>query len=298
MFILDTNAVYYLVNLEWTSPEQLARLQQKAHDGLLKIGLPPVTVMELATRIVEEPARFTDINSAAKALIDLRPTTLPDPEQRMREIVENVDLARQSYEHWFQIIETIARAPDLENLQRGFDDYTTATRRSANVIHLATYREDYERQYVSDMVKVVREINPNYDAQILKDKTTRLPAKEQDALRTFFASNEWTDAFVSLLAFRGGTGVIPTDSGKLAVILAKAKYFKLGYESLGVSMFCDGARPNLKRKNDYNDIHQLLYVNDYTTDILVSEDGGAIARAASSSGKAITFKQFLLSEAA
>jgi predicted nucleic acid-binding protein len=298
MYILDTNAVYYLINSAWTSPEQLARLQQKAHDGLLKIGLPPVTVMELATRIVEEPSWFDQIKSATLALIDLCPTTLPDPEQRMREIVEDINLARQSYEHWYQIIATIARAPDLESLQRGFDDYATATHRSANVIHVATYREDYERQYVRDMVKVVREFNPNYDDQILKNKTTKLPQSEQNALRTFFASTEWTDTFVALLASRGGSGVIPTDPGKLAVILAKAKYFKLGYETLGLSMFCDGARPNLKRKNDYNDIHQLLYVNEYTTDVLVSEDGGVIEKSASSSGKSITFKQFLSSEAA
>jgi hypothetical protein len=254
--------------------------------------------MELATRIVEEPSWFDRIKHSASTILEFKPSPLPDPEQRMREIVNDIDVARQSYDHWRQIVETIARAADPKSLQSGFDDFTTASHRSANVLHLATYRETYEQQYVSDMLHIARALNPRYDDQVLRGNMTKLPASEQAALRQFFDSTEWTDAFLTMLTKRGGTEIVPTDSGKVAVILAKAKYFKLAYEALGLSMFCDGARPNLKRKNDYNDIHQLLYVNDYSGDVLVSEDGGTVATVGGPNGKVLTFRRFLEIEAA
>jgi hypothetical protein len=78
----------------------------------------------------------------------------------------------------------------------------------------------------------------------------------------------------------------------------KARYFKAGYEQLCISMFCDGARPSLKRQNDYNDIHQLLLVNEYNaTDVLVSDDGGALTKAAGAAGKVISFETFLARKA-
>lgn len=294
MYILDTNAAYYLADPARTSPDQLARLHEKAASGRLDVGLPPITVLELSSRIVEQPAWFERVKSAAVAVLELRPAPLPDPEQRMREILENVDLARQTYQHWSLILQTIASAPTAAELQSGFDDYATATRRSANVVHLATYREDYEKQYVDDMLKLVREVNPKYDQQVIRNHMAKLPASEQDALRSFFHSPEWTGAFLAMLAYRGGTGVIPRDEGKLAVVVQKVRYFRLAYESLGISMFCNGARPNLKRKNDYNDIHQLLYVNDFTSDVLVSEDAAVSAAGAA---KVMTFTDFLIREA-
>ena len=297
MYILDTNAAYYLVNTDWTEKRQLALLQEKAADGRLKVALPPITVLELCSRIVEEPSWFEHVRAAARAVLDLKPATLPDPEQRMREITENVDLARQAYEHWLLILQTVAAAPDAGSLQWGFDDYATATHRSTDVARIAKYREDYEKQYIEDMLKVARQINPKYDDQVLRGKETRLPTSEQEALRKFFASGEWTGVFVTMLAYRGGTGVLPSDEGQLAVVVKKAKYFKMAYERLGLSMFCDGARPILKRKNDYNDIHQLLYVNDFTADVLVSEDSGAVTKAGGPTGKVIPFTEFLKREA-
>lgn len=215
----------------------------------------------------------------------------------MREIAEGVELARQSYEHWRLILETIARAPDADTLQRGYDDYTTATRRSGNVVQIATYREQYEHQYVRDMLNVVRQLNPRYDEQVLSGAVAALPKPEQQSLRAFFASPEWNGVFMAIIAYRGGTGVVPAEAGRLGVAMQKCRYFKLAYETLGISMFCDGARPNLKRKNDYNDIHQLLYVNDFTQDIIVSEDGGPMSKVGIPAGRVLSFKDFLNREA-
>lgn len=300
MYIFDTNAAYYLTDRTFTTTEQLARLHELAEANQLQIGLPPITVLELASRIGEEPNWFARVKETAAALMNLKPTPLPDPEQRMREITENIELARQSYQHWLQLIDTIARAPDLDRLRTGFDDYATATRRSGNVAHIATYRASYEKQYVDDMLQLVKQINPEYDTQLLREETTgkqvvtSLPQNEQDALRAFFSSPEWIAMFVATLASRGGSGVVPTDQGKLSVILKKAAYYRRAYESLCISMFCDGRRPSLKRKNDYNDIHQLLYVNEFADgDQVVSEDDGPCRRAGQADGKVITYKEFL-----
>jgi hypothetical protein len=300
MYIFDTNAAYYLTDRTFTTNEQLARLHELAEAKKLQIGVPPVTVLELASRIGEEPTWFTRVKETATALMNLKPKPLPDPEQRMREITENIDLARQSYQHWLQLLDTIARAPDLDRLQTGFDDYATATHRSGNVVYVATYRERYEEQYVRDMLHLVKQINPRYDAQLLREETTgkqvvtSLPQREQHALRTFFSSPEWTAMFVAILASRGGSGVMPKDQGTLSVILKKAAYYQRAYEDLCISMFCNGRRPSLKHKNDYNDIHQLLYINEFAVDDkVVSEDDGPCRRAGQADGKVITYKEFL-----
>jgi predicted nucleic acid-binding protein len=297
MYILDTNAVYYLINPDWTSSAQLARLHERAASGKLRVAIPPITILELASRVVEEPDWFAAVQSAAKAALELRPLSLPDPEQRMREITEGVDLAQKVHAHWLEILATMAKAPTLDALRQGFDDYTTATRRSANVVDLAKYRDEYERQYLLEMGSLVRAINPKYEEQVQKGGMTKLSKEECESLRKFFVSPEWGVTFLSMLASRGGTGVIPTEAGKMGVVVAKAKYFQDAYEGLCLSMFCDGARPNLKRKNDYNDIHQLLYLNEYSGDVLVSEDAGVLVKAGGPKGKVISFKEFLQREA-
>jgi predicted nucleic acid-binding protein len=300
MYIFDTNAAYYLTDRTFTTTEQLARLHELAEANQLQIGLPPVTVLELASRIGEQPDWFPRVKETAAALMTLKPTPLPDPEQRMREITENIELARQSYQHWLQLLDTIARAPDLDRLNAGFDDYATATHRSGNVIYVAKYRASYEEQYVRDMLQLVKQINPRYDAQLLREETTgkqvvtSLPKNEQDSLRAFFGSPEWTAMFVATLASRGGSGVMPTEQGTLSVVLKKAAYYQRAYESLCIDTFCAGRRPSLKRKNDYNDIHQLLYVNEFANgDKIVSEDDGPCRRAGQADGKVITYREFL-----
>lgn len=297
MYVLDTNAVYYLTDPSWTTPERLARLQKRATEKDFDVAFSPITVLELASRIAEDPPWFARVQASVQALLSLAPSPLPDPEQRMREITEGIELPRQSYQHWQLLLETIARAPDSAALQHGYDDYTSLTRRSGNVAHIATYRAQYEQEYVRDMLELVRRFNPRYDDQVLRGKAAILPKSEQAALLEFFKSPEWNALFVATLAYRGGSGTVPTDAGKLAVVAHKCRYYQQAYEALTISMFCDGARPNLKRKNDYNDIHQLLYVDDFTQNILVSEDTGVISKVGSPLGKVISFGAFLNREA-
>jgi hypothetical protein len=117
------------------------------------------------------------------------------------------------------------------------------------------------------------------------------------ALHTFFGTPEWATVFLTTMATRVGVS-LTTDTGKLGLILKHVAYFRTGYESLGISMFCNGRHQNMKRKNDYNDIHQLLYINEFTTDLLVSDDdSGAITAAAKRDGKVITLGEFLAREA-
>jgi predicted nucleic acid-binding protein len=298
MYILDTNAAYYLPDPAWTTPARLARIQERAEAGDLEFGLSPITVLELASRVAEEPNWFDRVREAARTLVSLRPKSLPDPEQRMREIMEDVDLARQSYAQWPAGLETIASAPDVHALQTGFRDWTTATRRSVNVLELREYRDEYERQYIIDMGDLVHAFNPAYEDQVRRGVQTRLERDEQASFEVFLGASEWTDVFLAMMAHRGTVGSgIPQDAAKVAVALRKAKYFKLGFEQLTRSMFIDGARPNLRRANDYNDIHQLLYVSEFTGDILVSEDAGVLARVGAADGKVISFRQFLELEA-
>ena len=215
MYVLDTNAAYYLGETTRTTAQQLARLHEKAEAKQLRVGVPPITVLERVThrrgpRLVRshQDERQGGDRPPARELARSRTTDARD--HRGREPRPSVPrtLAPDSRRD--------RQGAPRRALQRGFDDYVTATRRSADVVRLATYREDYERQYVKDMLALVQSINPRYDEQVLKGKDAKLPASEQKALRAFFGTNEWTAIFVAMSRRAAGPGLFQRTPGSSA----------------------------------------------------------------------------------
>jgi hypothetical protein len=78
-------------------------------------------------------------------------------------------------------------------------------------------------------------------------------------------------------------------------VLQSVSLFRAGYEELARRIFRGGTRPNLNRKNDYNDLHQLVYVNEFNQDVVVSTDG-FLTDVGAPTGRVIAYADFLAQE--
>jgi hypothetical protein len=290
-YIFDTNVLYDLATVEYRDAAD--RLCERGRAGHLAVRFTPIAVIEIASRLHRDPAMFGQLKLAARLMIDCGAKCLPDPEQRMREILHDGDVARQLYSHWDDIMETLSRAPTQEEFSRGFNDIATATRRAVDIEHVHRYREEYERQFTVDLTVLATHFNHRYDRQAARGRPTRLTPEQQNALNQFLASPEWSEAFHAVFAARA-EAPLPNDAGRLGVIDEKTAPFKAGYEWLLREVFCDGRHVNFDDKNDYNDMHLLLYVNRFADDVLVSSDEGVILEIGERFGKAIRLDGFVV----
>lgn len=85
--IFDTNAVYYLDSK--LSEADFEKLILKVNNGELAVFISPITVIEMTSRLKENPTDFKKIQDALKKLFKLNPIFLPNPEQQLAEYVLN-----------------------------------------------------------------------------------------------------------------------------------------------------------------------------------------------------------------
>ena len=176
--IFDTNAVYYLDSK--LSKADFEKLCLKVSRNELKIFISPITVIEMTSRLKENPSDFAMVQKAIKKLFKLNPNFLPDPEQQLVEYVLNSKIDENEYKHWRELFYTISVAPNVTKLETGFDDLTTFTKRSVNLTHIHSFRKTYESYYVSDMETPLKSIIKDFDIKILNRKNTRLPKDKID----------------------------------------------------------------------------------------------------------------------
>lgn len=291
MFIFDTNAFYDLATEPFRGAADM--LQERGRSGTLELKFTPLAIIEIVDRLKRDPARFDQLKRGATIMHEAGAKSLPDPELRMAEIVLDGTAGRDRYSVWNDILHTLMTAPDAANLEQGFDDYTTGTRRSVDVTHMSQFRESTEEDYVNELADLVRNFNPRYDRQVARGRAARVAPPDAAGLEAFLGGGQWTTIFRQILEDRGGF-VVPTDPGKVGVIDRKAALFKAGYEWLLRKVFVDGRHVTEERKNDYNDLHLLLYVNEFApADVVVSSDEGVILSVARPSTRAMTLRDFV-----
>lgn len=271
MYILDTNVFYDFADPCRVDPETLAQVQQRAEDGLFSVAYTPITAIELVSRIKDQPEYFDIVKKGIQSVLDMRAVCLPGPELRMAEIIADNHIQHSMYKSWAEMMYTIARATDRASLIKGFDDFTTLTRRQMLEEWMSSFREDYEKSYIDTLLRVAKQINPKYEKQLQKKKTTKISRPEQDALNQFLNSSKWESEVLAVIAHRSKIP-LPTDRAALCIVLHKIKYFKQGYENLIRRVFCDGYQPDMKKKNDYNDMHLFLYLDDFYPHVLVTSE--------------------------
>lgn len=293
MYILDTNFIYYISDDNKVSEEQLNNIRRKADHRKIKFGIPPVSVIEILSRLYEEPSLFEKIKKSCEIVLSFKPKSIPDPNEMMIRILKNeiLELVNGTI-NWNHYLKTITLAKDFSELNGKIVALGSGVSREIKLEMISDFRQEYETDYIKEMVSLAKRFNPDFDRQSLLEKPTKLSSTEQVALNTFLNTTDWTSEIRNLVSTRAKR-VLPRD---LSTIDSRIKYFRLGYEYLIKKMFCNGAYPNLKKKNDYNDLHQLIYVNDQTRDQIISDDKGVLQTIGKSSGKVISLSDFLSAE--
>ncbi len=296
-YIFDTNAIRYLVNPSFTTPEQLARITARALNGSLQIMYTPIATIELVSQIEEDPACFVAVRDAVQALFALNAKALPDFEHRMWEIVADLAIPHVMYDCWPQIMECIANASSLSELKAGYKDYKTGYFRQIHTKFLADFRADYEEDYSQTWRDVLILIVPEFDQRVKSGRNTRLSRDELGRLDQFLASAEWQASLLDIISFRGKKP-LPALDHEVETIRRKISYFQAGFEWIVRQSAQTGLRPDLKRrKNDYNDIHLLLYINEFSKSVLVSQDKEFAKKVSAPGDRLISYVEFVKREA-
>lgn len=127
MYIFDTNPIYYLGDLYLTNTRRYNDLLAAVHSKRTKIGYTPIAIMEIVSRIYDEPQEFIRLQKGIDFLLKTNATHFPDFELVMSEIVTKKRIPKSQYDFWREVMVTIQNAPDPISLQNGFDDLKTFT---------------------------------------------------------------------------------------------------------------------------------------------------------------------------
>lgn len=271
--IFDTNAVYYL-DSELT-PTDFKKLVEKVQKGLLKVHITPITVIEMTSRLKENPSDFKKVQKAIQKLYELKPIFLPNPEQQLGEYILDFKIDKKYFNQWNEVFYSIKIAKNLNELETGFDDLVSHTRRSVNITHIFNFRKEYEALYISDMQIPLKAIIPNFDLKVSVKKNTRLDKTKIVEFEKYLKSKNWSN-LIKLMLLERTLLPLPTEQKDIDIIFGKIKYFKNAYENLLRKIFTEGLLPNLKRKNDYNDWHFMVYFNDDNDFVFITSENNAL----------------------
>lgn len=268
--IFDTNTVYYLDSK--LSNSEFEIIKQKVKRKELYVFISPITVIEMTSRLKTNPKDFLKVQNAVKKLFLLDPIFLPDQEQQLIEYIETNKNKGYDLKSWRDIFETIKIAPSITKLESGFNEFSTMTVRSVNVNRISLLRDEYEKNYVSDMTNHLKRIIPDYEFKITKGKSIRLPKDKVDDFKQFLNSSIWLELFKFLLISKTR---LPLPSNTTD-IFEKIHFFKKSYENLLLKIVENGYIPNMKKKNDYNDCHFNVYFNNDNNFIFITSESNVV----------------------
>lgn len=292
--LFDTN-VFRDIQRGNIDADAVARAKERLANGDQGL-LSPLSLIELGCHITEAAKdKFDRFHVALKAASDLCSAALPDPEAVLRERVFGAapDGRGLSAEETLDITRLIARANSYDDLVNG---QTTVwqgvpARVSFNAGHLKKFRENYEAQYVEDMHEwVVGVVCPDWKEKRATGKMAVLDDEEvRKNLLGFLGSVDFMKQFFALQAARVGVQLAAGAEWDESAF-ARMKPFFDAYLWILKNIATAGYNP-AKNKNDYNDIHFLLYLSDPEV-VLVTRDGGT-ARKVGGHGRVMTFEEWL-----
>jgi len=271
--IFDTNPIYYLESK--LTDTELKKLQEKVINEELKVFISPISVIEMGSRLKKTSSDFKKVQTSIRNLITLNPVFLPDPELQLVEYVLNLTISENEYRHWKETFYTIKVAPNVTELELGFDDLSTHTRRAVNLEHLHIFRNNYESCYVTDMEIPLKTIIENYDKKIAKRKSTRITKERIADFKKYLTSNNWTNQIKLILINRTDLP-LPIDDAEIEELFKKIYFFRKAYEALFLKIFEEGYVPNAKKKNDYNDLHFNVYFHDMNDFIFITSENNIV----------------------
>lgn len=262
----DTN-IFYDVKQGKISDKDWRMFLTKCSSNNIRCYFSPISFVEIASHINnEEKAEFDyfkDIlrimhNSCGKNYLD-------DPDTFLRRLLAkgvNVDFRKVE---WGELCRIIAETDTFETLTTG--QIVRLKWQRARVIFKAEYlkrfREEYEQEYVSNMLtNVINTVHPQYKELKLGKKLANVKdAKLRKELVKFIDGDEFRQEFLRSVYWRAGVGLVgdigknPVDCNSIESLYA----FFSAYKWILKNIFEAGYNIE-KQKNDYNDIHLLIYL--------------------------------------
>lgn len=294
--VFDTN-VFRDIQRGTITPADVRRASKRLASGDEGF-LSPLALIELGSHINDdEKADFDRYHGALKAAVNLCRYALTDPEAILREQVFKVppDSGRLAATETLDICQRIAAATSYNDLVTGqvMQWEGALARVSYNAECLKNFREDYEAEYVIEMHNsVVGLVCPDWKTKRAAAKMANIDDPEiRNKVVAFLDSLEFQNSFYKLQAERAGVTLIGESMWDNDAF-GRMKYFFEAYRWILKAIVQSGYNPE-KNKNDYNDVHYLLYLADPNM-VLVSRDGG-IARKVAHSSRVMTFADWLAS---
>ncbi|WP_201986006.1 hypothetical protein [Hymenobacter rubidus] len=288
--ILDTNTVYYLDSK--LSAEEYSKVSAKVGTGELKVFVSPITVIEMTSRLKENPLDFIKVQNAIKKLMALNPIFLPDPEQQLIEYISGAKVEDSQYVHWKDVFESISAAPSVTALEIGFDDHASLKRRQVSLAKIHSFRQEYESQYVNDMKESLVTVVKGYEAKISKGKIPKLSKSEFEEFDKFLVSDSWINLMKIMLVNRTQLP-LPVEEAKLNLVFAKIEFLKKSYEYLLRRILENGYIPSIKKKNDYNDFHFNVYFNKLNDYIFVTAESNPVFSELNARGRLVAIDKLV-----
>lgn len=271
--IFDTNSIYYLESQ--LSLEEFNIIKSKVDKKELSIFVTPISIIEMVSRIVEKPEDFGWVKDSVKKLLELNPNFLPTPEDQLTEYVSNTPTDPMEIIAWKEIFISLSLAPNFDKLKNGFAVPSEGRIRSVDAQKIYEFRKNYESQYILDVETPLKLYINKFKEKVAKRTHTRLNKEKIPDFKRYINSIEWIN-IIKLMIINRTLRPLPEDEKEVQIVLKKVTFIKKSYEDFFLHIFQQGYRPNIKKKNDYNDWHFNFYFTDFNDYVFITSEENVV----------------------
>lgn len=274
----DTN-VFRDVKRGKISQTEWSRFLSKCSSQNIRCYFSPISLIEVASHINEgNKSQFDYYKDILRIMYDsCKENFLDDPDTFIRrKLTRGINIDSREVE-WSEICRIIAKTDSYDTLTTG--QIVRLKWKRARVIFKADYlrrfREEYESEYVSNMLEnVIDIVHPQYREFKLENKFAKVQdPKLRKELVKFLYGDEFRYEFLKSVYWRAGVTLLGDmdknifDSNSIVSLRA----FFSAYQWI-LKNIIEAAYNFEKQKNDYNDIHLLIYLFNINFNFITNDN--------------------------
>lgn len=232
-------------------------------------AVTPITIVELGSHLSHEESEQFDVFK--KAIVGInrlcKGTVLPEPDYLLKKLIVGVAPADGIGGQWEIFCNLVEKAGSLDELVKTGIEFEQRGKRYRVRIDdniMPKFREDYEAQFLNAMwTSVITYTSPGYkDLKKLGKPGNVQDPKLRENLLAFIDGALYDKHFYGALAERCGAFLLgdADDNGVVADTLRKLCAFDTAYRWI-LKKIIEAGYNFEKNKNDYADIHLLIYLS-------------------------------------
>ncbi len=253
--------------------KDLSELKSFIEDNNIKPYYSPISFTEIASHISrEERDQFTHYKSVLNLIKDVCVNNiLENPDHVLATLLKVPPPARKEGEgpaELNKVRDLICSAKAYDELVAGKICYWNGmlAKVKINEDYVKNFREDYEVAWVSDMYKfVLNVVNPLYLKRLRRGKSPRVTNKtHREQLIKFLDGIEFKKAFIDASFCKAmnlpeASLVGHLDERELAELIKPLSAYFTAYKTI-IKWIIERGYGIMKNKNDFNDLHFLMYL--------------------------------------